>query len=185
MFTSVQSDSSDIEQVVEAVGQSLKSFITNFKSPSTEFPATYLVYRWIGLARSQSLSVAPPENMGWLFLYMHQLIYEQTAIAFPDESGMSGKSKQQIQTIVNHDINALLTAKFGHDVLSKNDRKNNKVDLFHSYLLMFLEIYYIFVEIICVYCKANLRKGRIHFGEQDHLCDNDCRSSLCRSCYSE
>jgi predicted transcriptional regulator len=67
--------------------------------------------------------------MGWLFLYLHQLVYEKTAMTFPDTAGMPGKTRQQIQTVVNHDINALSVAKFGHEKLSKNDRKNNKVCL--------------------------------------------------------
>lgn len=126
----LRSDSSDIERVSEAFGRTLESFVTDFKGPITESPATHLVYRWIGLARFHTNSITPPENMGWLFLYLHQLIYEQAAIAYPVESGMVGKSKQQIQTMVNHDIAALSHAKFGHNKLSKNDKKNNKVGFF-------------------------------------------------------
>lgn len=101
----------------------------DFKGPLTNSPVIHLAYRWIGIARFQKASVAPLENLAWLFLYLHQLVYEEAALAFPDSCGMSGKTRQQIQTIVNCDINALSVAKFGQGRLSKNDRKNNKVGL--------------------------------------------------------
>jgi hypothetical protein len=89
--------------------------------------------------------------MGWLFLYLHQLVYEKIATMFPDLAGMSGKTKQQIQTIVNHDINALSVAKFGHDTLSKNDRKNNKVGLLLA--SADLEIGYVSCQDVCFPCS--------------------------------
>jgi len=71
--------------------------------------------------------VGASENMAWMYLYLHQLVYQNVAIENQNQSGMTGKSKQQIQTLVNKDINSLSDAKFGQGRLTKNDRKNNKV----------------------------------------------------------
>jgi hypothetical protein len=142
----ILSDNRDLEEVIAAVGKTLNSFISEFKSPDesaessfirTESPVTHLVYRFLGLSKFSSTAIAVPENTAWLFLYLHQLIYEKTAIAYPSESGMHLQTKQQIQTAVNRDINALCNAKFGPGTLSKNDRANNKVLPFHL-LLIFL-----------------------------------------------
>ena len=138
----ILSDSRDLEEVTAAVGKTLNSFISEFKSPSTkssfvrtESPVTHLVYRFLGLSKFSSTAIAIPENTAWLFLYLHQLIYEKTAIAYPTKSGMHLQTKQQIQTAVNRDINVLCNAKFGPSTLSKNDRANNKVLPFHLLLI--------------------------------------------------
>ena len=140
----ILSDSRDLEEITTAVGKTLNSFISEFKSPDestessfvrTESPVTHLVYRFLGLSKFSSTAVAVPENTAWLFLYLHQLIYEKTAIAYPTESDMHLQTKQQIQTAVNRDINALCNAKFGPGTLSKNDRANNKVLPFRLLLI--------------------------------------------------
>lgn len=113
------------------MGQSLYDFMAHCNMHTTQSPAAHLVYRWTALAKFRSTSVGLSENMGWLFLYLHQLIYEKVAIAYPGESGMAGMTEQRIQTAVNRDIDALSRAKFGQDQLSKNDKKNNKVGLLY------------------------------------------------------
>jgi hypothetical protein len=62
-----------------------------------------------------------------MFLFIHQLIYEKVACIYPEQTGMVGKSQQQIRAVVNADLRALSTAKFGIDRLSNNDLSNNKV----------------------------------------------------------
>ena len=136
IFFCTLSDSRDIEEVSAAVGKTLNSFISEFKPPDknakttlvrTESPVAHLVYRFIGLSKFGTAAIKVPEDAAWLFLYLHQLMYEKTAIAYPTESGMHNKTKQQIQTAVNRDIKALSNAKFGPGSLSKNDEVNNKV----------------------------------------------------------
>jgi hypothetical protein len=102
----------------------------NREIPRIHNPVHHLAYRFVGLARFR-LAVSPPENMAWLVLYMHQLMFEAIAFQYPDKVGMSGRSKQQIQTAVNEEIKALSKLKFGA-ALSKNDRTNNKVHLLYS-----------------------------------------------------
>jgi hypothetical protein len=93
------------------------------------------VYRCLALSKllPDHLVIGATKNMAWLYLYLHQLVYQNVAIANPDQTGMTGKSKQQIQTLVNSDINALSNGKFGQGRLSKNDAKNNKVLLLKLY----------------------------------------------------
>jgi hypothetical protein len=130
-FLCIMTNCREITEVTAAIGQSLASFIMQVTAPTTpntkNIPACLLAYRFVGLARFRRDGLCPPENMAWLFLFLHQLVYEKTALKFPTEAGLAGKSKQQIQTRVNNDIKALSDAKFGKDTLSKNDRSNNKV----------------------------------------------------------
>jgi hypothetical protein len=74
----------------------------------TESPVARLVYRLIGLSKVRTATIVVAEDNAWLFLYLHQLMHERTAIAYPTESGMPEKSKQQIQTIVTADMKATL-----------------------------------------------------------------------------
>jgi hypothetical protein len=137
IYSCILSDNRVLEEVTAVVGKTFNSFIIEFKSPDknahwtsvvgTQSPATHLVYRFLGLSKFRSAAIDVPENTAWLFLYLHQLIYEKTAIAYPTESGMHGQTKQQIQTAVNRDINGLYNAKFGAGTFSKNDKTNNKV----------------------------------------------------------
>ena len=159
IYSCMLTDNRDLEEVTAAVGKTLNSFIIEFKSPDksaqtsvvrTQSPATHLVYRFLGLSKCRSAAIDVPENSAWLFLYLHQLIYEKTAITYPTESGMHGRTKQQIQTAVNRDINALCNAKFGAGALSKNDKANNKVSP-PGLLLTFPEIYVIPPQVVQSY----------------------------------
>jgi hypothetical protein len=135
IYSCILSDNRDLEEVIAAVRKTLNSFIIEFKFPDKSSPtsvvgtqsrATHLVYRFLGLFKFRSAVVDVPENTTWLFLYLHQLMYEKTAIAYPTESGIHGQTKQQIQRAVNRDINGLCNAKFRAGTLSKNDKANNK-----------------------------------------------------------
>ena len=64
--------------------------------------------------------------MAWLFLFLHQLVYEITAIEYPNECGMTGKRAQQIKIQVNQDLCTLSRAKF-QDEITKDQLKNYKV----------------------------------------------------------
>lgn len=77
-------------------------------------------------------------------------MYEKTAIIYSTESGMPGKSKQQIQMMINADMKALSIAKFGLDVLTENTIANNKVFPLHL-LLIFPEIHIIPPQIMWIY----------------------------------
>jgi hypothetical protein len=118
--------------VTTAYGRTLQSFVEEFGADHSgslihaHSPSIHLGYRFLALAKYRATTVVPAENMAWLFLFLHQLIYETTAIQYPSQCGMAGKSSQQIQTQVNQDLASLSRAKFGKD-LSRNDRKNNKV----------------------------------------------------------
>jgi hypothetical protein len=158
IFSYILSDSRDIEDVTAAVGKTLNSFISEFKPPGkhannylvrTESPVTHLVYRFLGLSKFHSTTVAVPTDTAWLFLYLHQLMYEKTAIAYPAESGMPGKTKQQIQTAVNRDMKALSNAKFGVGTLSEHTVANNKVFPLRL-LLTFPEIHVVPPQIVWV-----------------------------------
>jgi hypothetical protein len=93
---------------------------------NTSSPGLHLGYRFLTIAKHYGTTIKPAENMAWLFLFLHQLIYEVTAIEYPTQCGMAGKSKQQIKTHVNQDLEALSNTKFPTE-LSKTQLKNNKV----------------------------------------------------------
>jgi len=118
--------------VTAAYGQTFRSFVEEFGADHNgslihaHSPGVHLCYRFLALSKYRATAVAPAENMAWLFLFLHQLVYETTAIQYPSQCGMTGKTPQQIQARVNQDLAALSRAKFGKD-LSRNDRKNNKV----------------------------------------------------------
>ena len=122
---------SEIQEVTKEVGKSLNDFIVQARQPTAagteDAPALHLAYRFVGLARFRTHGVAPPEGMAYLFLFLNQLVYQETAILFPAECGLPNKSLQQIQTFVNDDISAISDIKFGKDSLSKSTKSNNKV----------------------------------------------------------
>jgi hypothetical protein len=121
----IQADISDIESA-ESIGQSLERFPSECQGPLTASPITHLAYSWI--ARSKFHRSGASENMAWMYLYLHQLVYQNVAIENQNQSRITGKSKQQ-ETLVNKDIISLCDAKFGQGRLTNNDRKNNKVFL--------------------------------------------------------
>jgi hypothetical protein len=90
------------------------------------------VIDFLAISKHRGTHLAAAENCSWLFLYLHQLFYEITAIAYPSECGMPGKKAQPIQTRVNRDLAALSKAKFGRE-LPRNDAKNNKVLTLHGF----------------------------------------------------
>jgi len=59
-------------------------------SPST---AVSLGYRFLALRDFESITIDPPVNMSWHFLFLHTLVYEQVAVLYPDQCGLTGKSK--------------------------------------------------------------------------------------------
>jgi len=126
------SDDSEIQQMTAAYGQTLQSFVAEFGADhdgsliKAQSSGVHLGYRFLAFAKYRATTVAPAENMAWLFLFLHQLVYETTAIQYPSECGMTGMKRQPIQTRVNQDLVALSRAKFGKD-LCRDDRKNNKV----------------------------------------------------------
>jgi len=125
-------DNREIRDVTAAYGQSLRTFVDKFQAAhagtliNSSSPSIHLGYRFLAIAKYRRQAVDPAENMAWLFLFLHQLVYEVTAIEYPSQCGMAGKSKQQIQTRVNHDLEALSNTKFPTE-LNKDQRKNNKV----------------------------------------------------------
>ena len=188
-FLWIFSDSSDIDEVTKAIGKSLNSFISDIKAPQTgvhgsygrDSPVTHLVYRWMALAKFQDKTLSPPETMAWLFLYIHQLVYEKTALMFPAQTGMNNKTSQQIQTLVNRDLKSLSEAKFGQNVLTKADRSNNKVNPL-CLSLTFLEIYDILFEVDCICGETTQSRIPWHPGRTSYARHNGNSTTLCRSC---
>jgi hypothetical protein len=125
-------DNREIGKVTVAYGQSLRSFVDKFQAThvgtliKASSPGLHLGYRFLAIAKHRRTTIEPAENMAWLFLYLHQLMYEVTAVEYPSQCGMAGKSKQQIKTRVNQDLEALSSSKFPAK-LSKEQLKNNKV----------------------------------------------------------
>jgi hypothetical protein len=119
----------DVSKVASAYGQSLRSVVDNFQTShicNASSPGLHLGYRFLAIAKHRRTALEPAENMAWLFLFLHQLVYEVTAIEYPSQCGMTGKTKQQIKTRVNQDLEALSNNKFPTE-LSKEQLKNNKV----------------------------------------------------------
>jgi len=137
-FIWLSSDGRHVKEISQAVGKSFEAFLTQFTAVlQPDSPVAHMVYRWVGLARFSGSVINPPENIAWLFLYLHQLIYENTALKYAAECGLPGKTSQQIRTLVNIDLEALSDEKFSAR-LSPNNLKNNKVSLSLSVLLILL-----------------------------------------------
>jgi hypothetical protein len=121
----------EVNEVTVAHSQSLRSFVEKFQNThviNASSPGLHLGYRFLAIAKHCRTALEPAENMAWLFLFLHQLVYEVTAVEYPTQCGMAGKSKQQIKTRVNQDLEALSKNKFPTE-LSKEQLKNNKVCL--------------------------------------------------------
>jgi hypothetical protein len=119
----------EVSKVASAYGQSLRSVVDNFQTShvcNASSPGLHLGYRFLAIAKHRRTALEPAENMAWLFLFLHQLVYEVTAVEYPTQCGMAGEMKQQIKTHVNQDLEALSNNKFPTE-LSKEQLKNNKV----------------------------------------------------------
>jgi len=56
--------------------------------------------------------LGPPTNTVWLYLFIHQLLYEKVAIMYPADCGFeSTKGAQAVETAVNIDLKDLLIAR--------------------------------------------------------------------------
>jgi hypothetical protein len=119
----------EVSKFTVAYGQSLRSFVDKFQVThviNASSPGLHLGYRFLAIARHRHTALEPAENTAWLFLFLHQLVYEVTAVEYPNRCGMAGKSKQQIKIRVNQDLEALSNYKFPTE-FSKEQLKNNKV----------------------------------------------------------
>jgi hypothetical protein len=124
---------SDISLLTKEVGVTLKQFMHDFKTPDNDgSPVLNLGYRFFALSKFQDEIISPPTNMTWMFLFIHQLVYMQTAIKYPAACGLDGKSKQQIQTLVNIDLKALCKAKLRKEI-SREVLKGYKVYLLECF----------------------------------------------------
>lgn len=85
-----------------------------------------LAARLSALTAFQNDLVHAPQNMCWMFLVMHQLVYEKIAEKYPEFCGYAGAAQQRIHQAVNHDIQRIFAAALGHDV-SVQQRKDWKV----------------------------------------------------------
>jgi hypothetical protein len=85
------------------------------------------------LSQFASELVNPPCNLMWVFIFMHQLVYEAVAIKKPEECGFVVNAKPQtIETAVNKDLKSLLMARGDFtekmsDSKLRNDLKSAKV----------------------------------------------------------
>jgi hypothetical protein len=101
--------------------------LNNHKNNSSS-PAVSLGYRFLALRDFKSTAIDPPVNMSWHFLFLHTLVYEQVAVLYPDQCGLTGKSKQQVQTIVNKDLKRLCLAIMSTE-LDRDKLRSFKVSL--------------------------------------------------------
>ena len=78
----------------------------------TAAPLAMMAARMCALTDFNRKALGPPTNTVWLYLFVHQLLYEKVAIMYPADSGFrSTTGAQAVETAVNTDLKDLLIAR--------------------------------------------------------------------------
>jgi hypothetical protein len=98
----------------------LGKYIAATVSPAGSHSFTIqLVSRLEALTAYESQWISPPQQMKWMLLAMHQLVFEKVAVAHPAICGCSGLAPQPIKQAVNSDLNRIFTLGTGKEMSAR------------------------------------------------------------------
>ena len=93
----------------------LDQFTEQEISPAVRMGCRFMAYRDFA-----ETVVHPPAFLSWHFLFLHQLVFEEVAVKFPDKCGFKkGASTQNIRQEVNQDLKRLSRASCGPQAASR------------------------------------------------------------------
>jgi len=110
------SDCSDFNELSDGLAITLEEYTRQYNmlagtlDPSRRASASvHLAARFFALKVLDHTVVAPPRNMCWWFIFLHQLVLEKIAIRHPSACGFRGFKTQKIEETVNDDLERLCT----------------------------------------------------------------------------
>ena len=111
------SDGSDIDAVSKKASAALGKYVTEAldRTKSEKYFTIHVAARLSALTSYQDHWVQPPTKMCWLLLALHQLFFEDIAIAHPDLCGYAGVAPQSIRQAVNGDLGRIFTLAEGEE----------------------------------------------------------------------
>ena len=102
-----------LSQFRSALDSTLTRFIGVYQSDKLlKSPSHHLSFRLLALQHLQSV-LTPPVNLSWMFLFIHQVVYEEVAIKYPRQCRVGNVAPQTIRQMVNADLLRLLEIKTG------------------------------------------------------------------------
>jgi len=89
--------------------------------------ALHLGARFCSLKMFEHAVIAPPANMCWWFLFLHQLVLEDVGVKFPSRCGFGQLGKQRVKEAVNDDLRRLCEIAVNKQPITKKYLKGLKV----------------------------------------------------------
>ena len=101
-------DISDTTYIAKTIDAKFRTYLAT--SGKAETLPVNIAARFGAIASFTSEHLVLPGNTAYMFLFVHQLLWEKCALKYADDCGVGGKSPDEIKRMVNTDLRAIMAA---------------------------------------------------------------------------